>query len=185
MQCSLCYVQILFIIWFCIHWQHNQTCAKVKLLSIKYNFMCHSPRCCSIFSPAKFPGYRAVFGIDHTGEVAVRRRSSIVLAFSIAAYPVCCQLRSKIGECYSIGQWHKNKYLQPICWKHLLCIEISVDVYAVCVFSGRVVNVPPKHTALYRSSLFYNFYINFYDFVLIENKYMSQINVVQSPVIEE
>ena len=55
---------------------------------------------------------------------------------------------SKIGECYSMGQWHKNKYLQPmICWKHLLCFEISVDVYAVCVFSGRGVSFQPKHTA--------------------------------------
>ena len=41
----------------------------------------------------------------------------------------------------------KNRYLQPICWKHLLCTEISVDVYVVCVISGRVVNCQPKHTA--------------------------------------
>ena len=52
----------------------------------------------------------------------------------------------KIGECYSMGQWHKNKHLQPICWKHLLCFEISADVYTLCVFSGHVVNFQPKHT---------------------------------------
>ena len=54
---------------------------------------------------------------------------------------------SKIGECYSMGQRLKIKYLQPIGWKHLLCFEISVDVYAVCVFSGRVVNFQHKGTA--------------------------------------
>ena len=37
--------------------------------------------------------------------------------------------------------------IQPIVWKHLLCFEISVDVYAVCVFSGRVVNFQHKNTA--------------------------------------
>ena len=46
-----------------------------------------------------------------------------------------------------MGQLHNSKYLQPICWKHLLCFEIGVDVYAVCVFSSRVVNFQPKHTA--------------------------------------
>ena len=40
-----------------------------------------------------------------------------------------------------------NTCSRSVGWKHLLCFEISVDGYAVCVSSDRVVNFQPKHTA--------------------------------------
>ena len=46
---------------------------------------------------------------------------------------------SNIGECYEVRSNTCSR---------LLCFErISVDVYAVCVFSGHVVNFQHKHTS--------------------------------------
>ena len=58
-------------------------------------------------------------------------------------------------------------------------------MYPVCVFSGRVVHFGIKYREKKFISTFYNFFILFYDFVMINNKYVSPVYVVYLPVIEQ